>query len=109
MGQLTNQSKGAVGSALNLVTVAASTVTSAFEALGVGAEKLNLFANDSLRDQKDTSVQQRAMFRTNLVSTNSLEQDKRHLELEAHFKANPGSAERYAATYEELFALFDEA
>ena len=98
----------AIGAVLGVVTSAATTITSTFDALGTGAEKLNLFASDSLADQKDASTIHRSVSRTNLIRNAALEQDKAELELEAHFSSNPSSKERFDATTAQLSALFGE-
>ncbi len=99
--------KGAVASTLNLVATVAQTVTGIFEAAGTGASMLNAYANNVASDQSDGITIHRSVYRTNLVRSSALEQDKLELELDAHFTANPGSKERFSATSAALAALFN--
>ncbi len=100
--------KGALASTLNLVSTVAQTVTGVFEAAGTGAGMLNAYANNAAADQSDGITIHRSVYRTNLVRSSTLEQDKLELELEAHFAANSGSKERFAKISSDLSALFGE-
>lgn len=99
----------AIGAVLGLVTSAATSITETFDAVGIGAQKLNLYASDSLADQQDQSKIHRKVYRTNLIRSSGLEQDKLELELEAHFAANPGSKERFDKIEADLKSVFGDA
>jgi hypothetical protein len=104
-----SNNKGAIASTLGLISTAAQSVTSIFEAAGTGASMLNAYAEKARADQADSITIHRSVYRTNLVRQSALEQDRLEVELESHFNANPGSKERFAATESKLSALFQNA
>lgn len=92
----------AAGSVLGTVTDTANAVSSIVKSVSSGAQMLNVYVEQQLKNQTIRNVLNEVTFVENIIEENAFESTQRREKINAYLDANPRRAEIYAVAHKQL-------